>query len=447
MVLIRSTSSFTNKKAIQPDDLGQSALHTNLTRILLNSSSEPLTIAIMGQRGMGKSYFIQNWALKSSDASTKVIVFNAWLYDNYSHPLIALLNFVNSNFSDINLEKPILLASELIENGVHTLAPFSKILLCISWLLKFVKPLFKSKEANYSNPQEYEDAVIRLRKSIENSFRSLSELNKSLIVVVDELDRCKPSFALSLLEVIKHYLDIDGIKFVIVANDTQLYNSYRHEYGGELFDANEYFRRFFDYSFSFPSPPLEKFLYQSVTKFGLQSITPYGDDLVKITTLIRDKHKLTLRDLEQIFGIFSFAINQLNVKSIEDSDLLLVLLTLCVLKLLEPTLLDVILNAHSPNLPLRLSWQDFAVKTAEQNPRLDITSLVNHKYRAIIAIGIGVSEDKLLQSPWDLHPMYGSFEGIFNKAIELTQGNLIERFILSLNLLHSSETKSARSLL
>ena len=70
-------------------------------------------------------------------------------------------------------------------------------------------------------------------------------------VLVDELDRCRPTYAVSLLERIKHFFDVDDVVFVIATDTAQLQHSIRGAYGGE-FDGERYLRRFFDLTYRFP---------------------------------------------------------------------------------------------------------------------------------------------------------------------------------------------------
>jgi len=65
-----------------------------------------------------------------------------------------------------------------------------------------------------------------------------------LIVVVDELDRCRPSYAIKVLEEIKHFFEIPGVVFIIGLHGDQLSRSVRAVYGSE-FDSDDYLRRFF----------------------------------------------------------------------------------------------------------------------------------------------------------------------------------------------------------
>jgi predicted KAP-like P-loop ATPase len=74
----------------------------------------------------------------------------------------------------------------------------------------------------------------------------LSEQGNRLVVFIDELDRCKPSYAVHLLERIKHYFSNDRITFVFSVNVEELQHTVRRYYG-EGFDASRYLDRFFDY--------------------------------------------------------------------------------------------------------------------------------------------------------------------------------------------------------
>ena len=54
-----------------------------------------------------------------------------------------------------------------------------------------------------------------------------------LIFIIDELDRCKPSFALSVLECMKHVFSANGVCFVLVTNLVELTAMVKHTYGLE----------------------------------------------------------------------------------------------------------------------------------------------------------------------------------------------------------------------
>lgn len=62
-------------------------------------------------------------------------------------------------------------------------------------------------------------------------------------VFVDELDRCRPTYAIEFLETIKHFFDIEGLVFVLGVDKKQLASSARCLFGQQL-DFDEYYRKF-----------------------------------------------------------------------------------------------------------------------------------------------------------------------------------------------------------
>ena len=70
-----------------------------------------------------------------------------------------------------------------------------------------------------------------------------SESEKPIVIIVDELDRCRPSYAVEFLEVIKHFFDIVGLVFVLGVDKRQLASSVKSLFGHEL-DFDEYYRKF-----------------------------------------------------------------------------------------------------------------------------------------------------------------------------------------------------------
>ena len=92
----------------------------------------------------------------------------------------------------------------------------------------------------------------------------LPERGNRLVIFIDELDRCKPTYAIKLLEQIKHYMMNDQITFVFSVNFEQLQHTIKCCYGAE-FDASRYLDRFFDLRMELP--PID--MYDYYEKIGL----------------------------------------------------------------------------------------------------------------------------------------------------------------------------------
>ena len=94
---------------------------------------------------------------------------------------------------------------------------------------------------------------IEAEKNLETLKACLTELaaDKPIILFIDDLDRCRPDYAVDMLEVIKHVFDIENVKVVLVTNTKQLRATINHRYGVEV-DAQKYLDKFLKYSFALP---------------------------------------------------------------------------------------------------------------------------------------------------------------------------------------------------
>lgn len=123
-------------------------------------------------------------------------------------------------------------------------------------------------------------AAYRQRKqsrvSFRNNMRELVAIIDSkdgamrtpLMVVVDELDRCRPDYAIKVLEEIKHFFDIPGISFILALHGGQLSKSVKAIYGSE-FDSEEYLRRFFTRRYELRSHPIVEMAAAVFNQWGM----------------------------------------------------------------------------------------------------------------------------------------------------------------------------------
>lgn len=121
----------------------------------------------------------------------------------------------------------------------------------------------------------------------------LSEQGNRLVIFIDELDRCRPSFAVRLLERIKHYFSNDRITFVFSVNLEELQYTVR-KYYGEGFDASRYLDRFFDYRIALPPANMIRY-YQEI---GLDSGSWIFENVCKA---VARYYSFGLREMEKFY--------------------------------------------------------------------------------------------------------------------------------------------------
>lgn len=101
---------------------------------------------------------------------------------------------------------------------------------------------------------------IEAEKNLETLKACLKELaaDKPIILFVDELDRCRPDYAVDMLEVIKHVFDVENVKVVLVTNTKQLCAAINHRYGADV-DAQKYLDKFLKYNFALPDKVVDRY--------------------------------------------------------------------------------------------------------------------------------------------------------------------------------------------
>ena len=175
------------------------------------------------------------------------VYYNAWLYDNHSDPLMSLILSITKVCECYCDEK--LNSNTLSDKIISLMDSFSFSIGCVQFGSNFenVKEKFSGKDilSAVKTEEEIQDKVKEIFDSI------ITENVQKLVIFIDELDRCRPNFAIEMLERIKHYFDDDRIIFVASINREQLIHSISKYYGTN-FDSTGYLDKFFDWNIYLP---------------------------------------------------------------------------------------------------------------------------------------------------------------------------------------------------
>ena len=127
-----------------------------------------------------------------------------------------------------------------------------------------------------------------------------SQTNKHIVIFVDELDRCRPDYAVKVLERIKHLFEVPSVVFVLATNREQLCHSVKGLYGAS-FDAGTYLRRFIEFDFTIKQPDTGSFIHARLSVLGVeQSLGDSYGQLHNALTLLASVYNYSLRDVEQL---------------------------------------------------------------------------------------------------------------------------------------------------
>lgn len=236
---------------------------------------DPLVGVLDAPWGSGKSTFIKMWCGHMRNAGYPVIEFDAFKNDYTDDAFMALAGEVLLLAEELNgdAEEE---RSEFVEKATNVIVAAGKGGLkalarrafteegadeigealagaadgAIDSLEAAVKEKLLSRKQEKAAFDSFAEALSTLSEQLGKSDVE-GENSNPLIFVIDELDRCKPTFALALLEKIKHFFSVPNVQFLLVTNLDQLSKVAKCEYGSEI-DGQTYLQKFYDISFSLP---------------------------------------------------------------------------------------------------------------------------------------------------------------------------------------------------
>lgn len=153
---------------------------------------------------------------------------------------------------------------------------------------------------------------VEAEKSLKTLQTALTAIASQdpIIIFIDELDRCRPNFAVDMLEIIKHTFDVEGVSFVLVTNTQQLRASINHCYG-QAVDAQRYLDKFIKFRFELsphsqrhmtnPVLAANAYFYQLIGEKGFLSSSLLSNTLLKKFIAKFIGHQgLSLREIETL---------------------------------------------------------------------------------------------------------------------------------------------------
>lgn len=245
----------------QDDHMDRKPSADFLTKYIL-SNAHVKVLNVNSPWGTGKSFFLERWAATLSEKHV-CVRFNAWETDYSAEPLVALIACIEDQLRD-----PVDITSTKVGQGVvnagSLLVQKAGPLILKGLFKKFsgvelndlfgdgaeeatesvVESLIKDQMETKQNVKEFKAEVSR-RLSLAAENRGLKA---PAFIFIDELDRCRPTYAIELLERIKHFFELDDCRFVIASDSVQLAHSIRAVYG-QGFHSERYLNRFFDAEF------------------------------------------------------------------------------------------------------------------------------------------------------------------------------------------------------
>ncbi|MXW25210.1 MAG: ATPase [Dehalococcoidia bacterium] len=237
------------------DFLNFSGIADTVAEIVVQADGRPISIGVSGAWGVGKSSMIKliRAALAQRDDPQSqgfvFVEFNAWLYQGYDDARAALLEVIASSLveeaekrkSGVDRAKELLSKVNWLRVGAMAASsvgaafgvpPVGLAGEAIEVGRKLIAGKGESPEGNDASgsitrsPDESSPPkqIHAIRESLECT---LSEMNVTLVVLIDDLDRCLPPTTISTLEAIRLFLFLQNTAFVVAADDTMIKHAVR----------------------------------------------------------------------------------------------------------------------------------------------------------------------------------------------------------------------------
>lgn len=294
--------------SIQKDTAGRNDELVDLVK-LIDSIDGPYSLLLDAPWGDGKTFFVRSLEevlkalspqIESDEAITAKLApitnqlgdvgtpylpfyFNAWEHDFADDPMCALFASMAATFEKDGVDKERSIA-ECLAKLVEAAASFVNINVDVAGISEAL--------SGKSIIQAYKERTKLRELTDELAEKSILEVANRLVIIIDELDRCRPDFAVRLLEQTKSLFQSENIIVIISADSLQLAHATAGLYGPS-FDSQHFIERFFDY----------RLIMEPVDACKVATGEPVHDTLHNFDLLKRellDSHKLTVRDYMRV---------------------------------------------------------------------------------------------------------------------------------------------------
>jgi len=337
---------------------------------LATRSSDALVISLDGKWGEGKTTFVKMWQGLLAESGVPTIYIDAFSNDYLDDPFIAVASAITS-YAEENIKKEFTeTVSELKDRSMKVggqLLSWSAKLAVKAATLGIIKDADieelndiradLSKTASDLVGGFIEDRIKEHAKDVEftKSFKELlsrlpaqlgTNEEQPLVVIVDELDRCKPTYAVELIEKIKHIFSVENVVFLLVLNMEQLEEAIRCVYGQRI-DAHTYLQKFVNIEAKLPKRTDDRYpsdLSAYAQKLlQLHQLETWGDNrnIVDCLAPLAHHFNLSLRQLEKVFtnlAVFYASISQNELRLVP------VVVFLAVIKVVDPSIFHALLH-------------------------------------------------------------------------------------------------------
>ncbi|MEN6339284.1 MAG: P-loop NTPase fold protein, partial [Clostridiaceae bacterium] len=165
-----------------------------------------------------------------------------------------------------------------------------------------LKAIFKKKEDPFVEFGNRKGLYEKFRKYLGNV---IDCTQKKLVIIVDELDRCRPTFAIQTLELAKHLFAVKNIAFIFALDIEQLSHSAKTLYGTGM-NTSGYLCRFFDSVTKLSVPDIRTFIGELLSNLSYykKNQSHFLVNNAEFLAQLSEIFDLSLRDITTIISAY-----------------------------------------------------------------------------------------------------------------------------------------------
>ncbi len=347
----------------EKDLFGRKVIGDGLTNLVI-SIDQPLVLALDAQWGSGKTTFLKMWAGELRKSGVGVVFFDAFESDylddaftSIAGQIISLArekkvdgdgklkNFTNKAFAagKVLARSALKLGVKAGTAGIMTAEDLHGVASDVSSEMSGLTDKYLGERL--TRQKEQEEAIVEFRQALAELPALLGDSGdetgaiKPLVIIIDELDRCRPSFALEVLERIKHFFSVENVHFVLGVHLGQLENSVNFAYGSNV-DSRTYLQKFISFTVNLVDHSSHESdsaiaRYIRYIESQLQLPADMRDMIDKQVARIARNNNLSFRTIEKIYTNIAAALAFSPPNSFRPG---VIVAGLCVLKVTHPNL-------------------------------------------------------------------------------------------------------------
>lgn len=251
----------------------------------------PLSIAIHGDWGSGKTSVMRTLERQLNSERITVVFFEPWKYENADPPLALVQTIIQKLYKNSADQKTLKnMGAALIKIAANAISQ--------KYIGANITDVVDSITFNVKNVESFSDELAKIVK------KELGD-NK-LLVIIDDLDRCDVENTLLILSIMKLFFEIENCICIAAVDFNRLQQAWRAKYkiNDDSDEGKEYLEKIFQIRIALPKPNDEQ-----IREYVEELVPKLDDQILGLFSKIGPKNP---RSVKRLLNIISFRASMLN---------------------------------------------------------------------------------------------------------------------------------------